>query len=56
MTHTAERIGANAYGAVSKGERGQFMDDNRDAADSGVAHRPEKRNHDEERENLRLFL
>ena len=41
---------------VSKGERGQFMDDNRDAADSGVAHRPEKRNHDEERENLRLFF
>lgn len=41
---------------VSKGERGQFMDDNRDAADSGVAHRPEKRNDDKERASLRVFF
>ena len=43
---------------VSKvtGERGQFMDDNRDAADSGGAHRPEKRNDDKERASLRVFF
>ena len=32
------------------------MDDNRDATDSGVAHRPEERNYDEERANLRHFF